>query len=232
MLGRDARAGVGRAFTPAARLLVRWRITPDLITWTGTALTCVLAVVLLVPGHLIAGALAITVVVLLDSLDGLVARMTGSSSRWGAFLDSTLDRLADGVVLGALAVHCLAVTARTPLTVAAGVLAITGIVLGALISYAKARAQSLGMDADVGLMERADRFVVILAGALVAGFVGPAALVVSLGILVAGSAWTVVQRMLAVHRQDSLDREAGARGSGAHDSMGADTAAGSSRRPS
>lgn len=201
MLGRDARAGVGRAFSPTARMLARLHITPDTITWTGTILTCAAAIALLVPGHLIIGPLVLTAVVLLDSLDGLVARMTGTSSPWGAFLDSTLDRLADGVVLGALAVHYLAVADRTPETIAAGVLALAGVVLGAMISYAKARAQSLDMTADVGLMERADRFVVILVGTFVAGFVGPWAMIVAMAILVLGSAWTVVQRMAEVHRQ-------------------------------
>lgn len=201
MLGRDARAGVGRAFSPTARLLARLHVTPDTITWAGTILTCVLAVVLLVPGHFVIGPIVLTVVVLLDSLDGLVARITGTSSSWGAFLDSTLDRLADGVVLGALAVHFLVVAPRTGATSAAGILALAAIVLGGMVSYAKARAMSLGMTADVGLMERADRFVVILVGTFVAAFAGPWAMVAAMGILVAGSAWTVVQRMAEVHRQ-------------------------------
>lgn len=201
MLGREARPAVGTAFSPVARMLVRWHITPDLITWTGTILTCVLALVLLIPGHLVIGPIVLTLVVLADSLDGLVARMTGTSSPWGAFLDSTLDRIADGVVLGALAVHYLAVADRGPLTIACGVLALAAVVLGAAVSYAKARAQSLGMTADVGLMERADRFVVILIGTFLAGLVGPWAMLVAMAILVAGSAWTVGQRMVEVHRE-------------------------------
>lgn len=205
MLGRDARDGVGRALTPAARLLTRLHVTPDAITWAGTAATCVLAVVLLVPGHFVVGSLVIAVVVLLDSLDGLVARLTASASPWGAFLDSTLDRLADGVVLAALAVHFLAVAERGALTIACGVLALAALILGAMVSYAKARAESLGMTADVGLMERADRFVVILGGTLVAGLIAPWAMLVALSALVLGSAWTVGQRMAAVHRQGRAD---------------------------
>lgn len=201
MLGRDAREGVGRVFTPTARALARAHVTPDAITWGGTILTCVLAVALLVPGRFVAGSLVLTVVVLLDSLDGLVARLTDSASPWGAFLDSTLDRLADGVVLGALAIHFLAVAERSAPTVACGVLALAAVVLGAMVSYAKARAESLGMSADVGLMERADRFVVILVGTLAAGLLGPWAMLVAMGILVLGSGWTVAQRMAEVHRQ-------------------------------
>lgn len=211
MLGRDARAGVGRAFSPLARTLVRLHITPDAITWVGTILTCGLAVALLVPGHFVLGALLITVVVLADSLDGLVARLTGTSSPWGAFLDSTLDRIADGVVLGALAVHFLAVAPRSGLTIACGVLALVALVLGGAVSYAKARAESLSMTADVGLMERADRFVVILVGTLVTGLVGPWAMLVAMVVLVAGSAWTVAQRMGAVHRQGRRVPAAGER---------------------
>lgn len=201
MLGRDARAGIGAAFTPLARLLTRWRVSPDALTWGGTALTCIAAIALLVPGHFVAGSVVLALVLLLDSLDGLVARLTGTASDWGAFLDSTLDRIADGVVLGALCVHFLAVADRTGLHLACGVLALIAVVLGAAISYAKARAQSLGLTADVGLMERADRFVVLLVGALVTGFVGPWAMLVALAVLVAGSAWTVFQRMAEVHRQ-------------------------------
>lgn len=201
MLGRDARAGIGTAFTPLAWLLTRWRVPPDALTWGGTILTCLAALVLLIPGHFVLGSVVLALVLLLDSLDGLVARLTGTASDWGAFLDSTLDRIADGVVLGSLCIHFLAVADRTPLHIACGVLALVAVVLGAAISYAKARAQSLGMTADVGLMERADRFVVLLAGALVAGFVGPWALLVALAVLVAGSAWTVQQRMTEVRRQ-------------------------------
>lgn len=201
MLGRDARQGVGTVLGPVARTLARWGVPPDALTWGGTVLTCIAAVALLVPGHLVAGALVLTVLLLLDSLDGLLARATGTAGPWGAFLDSTLDRIADGVVLGALCLHYLAVADRAPLTVACGVLALAAVVLGAAISYAKARAESLGMTADVGLMERADRFVVVLAGALLAGFVGPWAMLVALAVLVLGSAWTVGQRMTAVRRQ-------------------------------
>lgn len=201
MLGRDARAGVGRAFAPIARTLVRLHITPDALTWGGTIATCALALALLIPGHFVVGSLLLTLMVLMDSLDGLVARMTGTSSRWGAFLDSTLDRIADGVVLGALCLHFLAVAERTPLSIACGALALAALILGAVISYAKARAESLGMSADVGLMERADRFVVLLVGIMLAGLIGPWAMLAALSILVVLSAWTVGQRMAAVHRQ-------------------------------
>lgn len=201
MLGRDApRHGIAAVFAPVGRLLVRLHVPPDAITWGGTIVSCLLALGLLVPGRFALGAVLLAVVLLLDSLDGVVARLGGNTSRWGAFLDSTLDRISDGVVLGALAVHLLVLAPRAAAPVTAGILAVAAIILSFTVSYAKARAEAVGVDADVGLLERADRYVVILMGTFVAAFIGAWALVAALGLLCVGSAWTIAQRMHAVRR--------------------------------
>jgi len=107
MAGGDVLSSKGRVFTdavfgPVARALVRAGVSPDVVTVTGTVLTVGAALWLLPTGHFVAGPLVIAAVVLVDSVDGLMARTLGRSTRWGAFLDSTLDRIADAAIFSGL----------------------------------------------------------------------------------------------------------------------------------
>ncbi|MCV2394521.1 CDP-alcohol phosphatidyltransferase family protein [Actinotalea sp. M2MS4P-6] len=191
----------GRVFDPLAGLLVRLGVSADAVTIAATLGVVVVALWLLPTGHLLAGAIALTVLALGDALDGAVARKAGSSGPWGAFLDSTLDRLADGAIFTGLAGYFWIQVGG--LEGAYGVVAaLASLVLGFLVSYARARAGSLGFDANVGIAERGERLVVAIVGCYLVGFgMAPVGLAVLLGLLAFASAVTVVQRMAVVRRQ-------------------------------
>lgn len=198
MLNRYARALFTRLFTPIAALLLRLGVGPDAVTLVGTAGVCVGALAFYPRGMLFVGTLVITAFVFSDTVDGIMARRLGRKGPWGAYLDSTLDRFADAAVFGALVLWFVG-EGDDGLT--AG-LALLCLVLGALVSYAKARAEGLGMTANVGIAERADRLVAVL---VATGLVGlglpPVVLTVVLALLAVASAVTIVQRMLTVRRQ-------------------------------
>jgi CDP-diacylglycerol---glycerol-3-phosphate 3-phosphatidyltransferase len=198
VLNRFARALFTRLLTPVAGLLLRLGVSPDVVTLVGTLGVCVGALAFYPSGHLLAGTLVITAFVFSDTVDGIMARASGRSSSWGAYLDSTLDRVGDAAVFGGLVLWFLG-SGDDDLT---GVLALACLVLGAVVSYSKARAEGLGMTANVGIAERADRLVAVL---VTTGFVGlglpDVVLTVVLALLAVASLITVVQRMLEVRRQ-------------------------------
>lgn len=197
MLNR-LRGVMTKVMTPIAELLLRRGITPDAVTITGTAAVVLAALVLFPTGHLLAGTLVIALFVLTDSLDGTMARSSGHSSSWGAFLDSTLDRFADAAIFAGLVLWFTG-GGDDRLT---AVLALACLVLGAIVPYARARAEGLGMTAAVGIAERADRlFAVLLATFLVGIGLPPIVLTVMLALLAVASAVTIVQRMATVRRQ-------------------------------
>ncbi|NIZ89799.1 phosphatidylinositol phosphate synthase [Kineococcus rubinsiae] len=198
MLNRFARAFVTRVFTPLAHLLLRLGVGPDLVTTVGTVGVCASALVLFPLGHLFWGALAVAVFALSDTLDGIMARASGRSGKWGAFLDSTLDRFADAAVFGGLVVW-YARGGGSQLT--AG-LALLCLVLGSIVPYARARAEGLGLRANVGIAERSDRLVAVLVGAAAVGVGAPrVVLTVVLALLAVASLVTVGQRMALVRQQ-------------------------------
>ncbi|GAA0933020.1 CDP-alcohol phosphatidyltransferase family protein [Nonomuraea longicatena] len=189
------RPAMTRILTPLGRALVRRGIGPNAVTAIGTVGTVVSALFFFPQGLLQVGTLVITVFVLFDLLDGVVARLGGGGgSTWGAFLDSTLDRVADAAIFGGLLLYF---AARGDLLLTA--VTLFAVVAGGLVSYAKARAESLGLTCDVGLAERPERLVV----GLVAAFFSFVPYILALGmwLLAAASAVTVVQRVVHVHRQ-------------------------------
>lgn len=190
------RPAVTRALTPLGRALARRGVSPNMVTTVGTLGTVVAALFFYPRGDLFPGTVVITFFVLADLLDGVMARMAGSGSVWGAFLDSTLDRVGDAGIFSGLAIW-LAVSGQRAL---AGV-ALFCLVAGALVSYIKARAEGLGMTCDAGIAERPERLVVGLVAAGLAGLGVPYILAVGLWLLAVASAVTVVQRLLHVHRQ-------------------------------
>ncbi|WP_413449895.1 phosphatidylinositol phosphate synthase [Georgenia sp. 1P01AC] len=201
MLSTKGRVVTNAIFGPVARTLVRAGVSPDTVTVTGTVLTVAVALWLLPTGHFVAGPLAIAVVVLIDSVDGLMARMLGRSTRWGAFLDSTLDRLADAAIFSGILLW--GISADEPWVLGT---ALACLVLGSVVPYAKARAEGLGMTASGGIAERADRLFVALAAVLAVGLGAPLpVLVVALGLLALASLYTVGQRMGTVYRQTRGD---------------------------
>ncbi|RYV52836.1 phosphatidylinositol phosphate synthase [Pengzhenrongella frigida] len=187
-----------KVMTPIADLLLRRGITPDAVTITGTLAVVVTALWLYPTGHLLAGTLVIAVFVLTDSLDGTMARRSGRSSSWGAFLDSTLDRFADAAIFAGLVLWFFG-PGDDRLT---GTLALACLVLGSIVPYARARAEGLGMTAAIGIAERADRLLAVLLATALVGFgLPPVVLTVTLALLAVASAVTIVQRMATVRRQ-------------------------------
>jgi CDP-diacylglycerol--glycerol-3-phosphate 3-phosphatidyltransferase len=196
MLGSNARPAVARFWAPVVARLAAAGVTPDMVTITGTVGAVASAVFLIGNGWLWWGAVAVTVFVLLDMLDGALARARGGGSVFGAVLDSVGDRAADAAIFGAL-VWWYAGDGGNRLLV---LLALLCLVLGVLTSYIKARAEGVGLSCDVGIVERTERLILVLVGTGFTGLGVPYALHVTLAVLLAGSAVTVGQRFLAVRR--------------------------------
>lgn len=192
------RPAITRIMTPLGRALARRGISPNVITVIGTLGVAGAALGFFPRGQLFWGTMVITLFVLADLLDGVLARMTGPGSRWGAFLDSTLDRVGDAAIFSGLILYFI--LKDEPEIVLAGV-ALFCLAAGALVSYAKARAEGLGMTANVGIAERGERLVVALVAAGLSGLGVPYVLAIGLWLLAVASAVTVVQRMLNVYRQ-------------------------------
>ena len=197
MLNRYARALVTKVFTPTARLLLRLGISPDVVTLVGTLGVCVGALAFYPRHEFFWGTIVITAFVFSDTLDGTMARLSGRSGNWGAFLDSTLDRIADAAIFGGLVLWY----AGEGNALMAG-LALACLILGFVVSYARARAEGLDMTANVGIAERAERLVaVLLATGLVGLGVPEVLLTLVLALLAVASLITVCQRVLTVRRQ-------------------------------
>lgn len=204
MLSEYGRSGVSRVAHPLAAFLVRIGVTANGITLTGLLLTCVAAITLFGSGHLVAGAIVIALCTLFDLVDGAVARASGGGSPYGALVDAVSDRVADGVILASLVwwlVH------TEPDNRYALVMLLACLILSQVVSYSKARADAGGLRTPGGLMERADRLVLILLGAGLEGLGVPWALEVGLTAVALGSFVTVIQRVWG-GRADYLDRVA------------------------
>ncbi len=203
MLSNHGRALTTPLFTPVARVLLRLGLGPDAVSVMGTVGVVVIALWLLPQGGFIAGPLLIAAFALSDSVDGLMARQLEArgvprSKDFGAFLDSTLDRVADAAIFAGLVLwYSGAGHSRINL-----ILALTCLVLGSVVPYARARAEGLGMTASGGIAERADRLVAVLVAILAVGLGAPGlVMTVILAGLAVASGITIVQRMLTVRRQ-------------------------------
>ncbi|MDQ2792152.1 MAG: phosphatidylglycerophosphate synthase [Pseudonocardiales bacterium] len=203
MLNIFARASISRFVDPVSGWLVRAGIGADAITITGTIGTVASALWFFPRGQLVAGAIAVAVFVVLDLLDGAVARARGSGTPWGTVLDATCDRIADGAVFAGLTWWCFVVANDRPLAAAA----LLCLVTAQVISYIKARATASGLTGDGGMAERAERYIITVLGAGLTGLGVPYALDLALWLLAGLQVVTVIQRMLCVWRSAS-DREA------------------------
>ena len=198
MLNKYARAFFTKVFTPVARLFLKLGISPDVVTIVGTLGVCVGALAFYPRHEFFWGTVVVTAFVFSDTIDGVMARMADRSGNWGAYLDSTLDRVGDAAVFGGLVLWY----AGDGDNFLMGGLALACLILGSVVSYAKARAEGLGWTANVGIAERADRLVAVL---VTTGLVGLGLPEVVLGVVLAllavASLVTVVQRILLVRRQ-------------------------------
>ncbi len=185
-------------FAPVAHLLLRLGVSADAVTLVGTIGVAAGALVFFPRGMLLIGVLVISVFVFSDLIDGYMARTAGTSSKFGAFFDSTMDRIGDGAVFGGLLLY-FAGPGDSRLYLA---LCLYCLVMGSVTSYARARAESLGMTAKGGIAERADRLVAILAATGLAGIFDLDLLIyVTLWALAVASTITVFQRVLMVRKQ-------------------------------
>ena len=194
----NARRSVARIIDPVAKLLLRLKVTPDGITWFGCGATVVISFAFLAQGKFLIGALLFGLFSLIDLLDGTMARMLGTAGPWGAFLDSTLDRVSDSAVICALIYFY--VNSEVSLRNVVVIAGIVSLVMSLLTSYARAKAESLDAQCTVGIAERAERNLIIWIALLVSGLVTdvmPYAFV----LLAVVSTITVIQRMLFVRKQ-------------------------------
>lgn len=203
MLNKYARAFFTRVLTPFAAFLIRRGVSPDTVTLLGTA-GVIAGALVFYPRRLFWGTIVITLFVFSDLVDGNMARQLGRSSRWGAFLDSTLDRVADGAVFGGFALW-YAGGGDDIVLCAVSIFCLTS---GQVVSYTKARGESIGLPVAVnGLVERAERLVISLVAAGLAGlhkFGVPGIqylLPVALWIVAVGSLVTLIQRVVTVRRE-------------------------------
>ncbi|MFD4367706.1 phosphatidylinositol phosphate synthase [Rhodococcus sp. NPDC058521] len=194
MLSFFGREAVSKVTLPMGRALVKTGLTPDSVTVIGTVASIVGAVTLFPTDHLFIGTLVIWLFVMFDMLDGAMARARGGGTRFGAVLDATCDRLADGAIFAGLGWWAILHEDSKPLFVATMICLVTSQV----ISYAKARAEASGLSADGGLIERPDRLIIVLVGAGLTGLGLAWAIHIAMWVLAAGSVITVFQRVLAV----------------------------------
>ncbi|WP_300344819.1 phosphatidylinositol phosphate synthase [Nesterenkonia sp.] len=198
MMLKHARAFFSAVFTPLARLLLRLGLTPNAVTIIGTLGVSLGALILYPLGQLFWGTVVITLFVFSDLIDGLMARLGDRRSVLGGFLDSVSDRVQDSAVFLGLMLWFFGEGDSYWIGVAAALC----MILGLLVSYIRARAESEGYDANTGIAERPERMVLAL---VFTGFVGlglpPAVLLVVLTLLAAASLVTVIQRITTVIRQ-------------------------------
>ena len=212
-------AGYLRIIDPLAVWLVRHKVGPNTITTVGT-LTYVIGGAIYATGHIRAAGWFLGLTACFDVLDGKVARASGRTTVFGAFYDSTLDRVADGAVLGGLAIffarnstlHGVPPMAGTPMVV----ITLLGIVGTFLTSYTRARAEALNIDAKVGLMQRPERVTLLSAPQALFGLALDGWVLMFIVTLLTVTAWiTAVQRILYVHRVTQPIDHAGGDVSGA-----------------
>lgn len=197
MLNLHVRAPLGRLLAPVGERLARTGISPDVVTVVGTIGVAGGALGFYTRGVFFLGTVVITLFVFSDMLDGTLARARGLTGPWGAFLDSTADRIADGAVFGSLVIFYAGRGHSLPVAAAA----LAALIGGYVTSYAKARAESLGLTCNVGFAERAERLIIVLLAAGLSGLGVPYLLPAALWFLAVATTGTAAQRFVEVHRQ-------------------------------
>ena len=185
----DERARIKRIGEPIALFLGRLGFTPDALTVVGFGIVLVAAFTA-AAGQWVLTALILIFGTLFDGLDGTLARATGKTSDFGAFLDSTMDRAGEAVIYAGIA----AGAAMSGKTEVIG-LATLALGTGSLVSYVRARGEGLGVCANIGIAQRAERAAVLIVGLLAGGLAAPTWLTAALLIISVASAITVVQRI-------------------------------------
>jgi CDP-diacylglycerol--glycerol-3-phosphate 3-phosphatidyltransferase len=195
MLSAILRKPVSRVVDPVAVFLLRIGITPNGMTFFGSLGTSAMALWLWPQGEYFWGTMGVIAFIFSDLLDGTMARISKKSSQWGAFFDSTIDRVVDVALIGALLLSLLKTDDRLALV------AFAALIGGFLVSYVKARAQSLSLECDGGFAERAERVIILLTAVGFAGLGVPYILAIGIWILAISSLATFVFRVYQVWKQ-------------------------------
>lgn len=195
MVSSAFKPAVNRVIEPIARLALKAKITPNAVTLGGTAGTVIAALYFFPKGELFIGTLVISFFALSDLFDGAIARLSEKgASAWGGFLDSTCDRITDSAILGGVAIYCiLEEIAIYPVVIAS-------IVIGFLVPYIRAKAESFGVPCTVGIAERTERIILALTGIGLDGLGVPYALTISMWLLLVLGFITVLQRVFVVRK--------------------------------
>jgi CDP-diacylglycerol--glycerol-3-phosphate 3-phosphatidyltransferase len=180
---------------PAVRLLVKTHITPTTLTWLGFSIALG-AAALIATGHLLIAGIVVLASGFFDMLDGALARHTGQVTRFGAVLDSTLDRVSEALLLLGILIYYLFLTDQPPVGILLVFLALIG---SLLVSYVRARAEAAGLECKIGLFTRAERVIVLAIGLLLSHL--DYALTIALAIIAAFSFITAGQRLAYVLKQ-------------------------------
>jgi CDP-diacylglycerol--glycerol-3-phosphate 3-phosphatidyltransferase len=196
MIQNRLRAPVTALITPICRTLLRWGVTPNGVTVLGAAGSVVSALYFFPRGDFFVGTLVVSVFVLSDLFDGTMARISEKgTTRWGALIDSTLDRITDAAICAGIMVYAYGEGESY-----IALLALFALVSGALIPYIRAKAESLGIDCSVGFAERAERLIILLVGTGFYGLGLQIAMPLSLMIVGIAGVITIAQRLLVVAR--------------------------------
>lgn len=187
---------MNRLIAPLCRGLLKMGLTPNLVTAIGALGSAISAGYFFPRGEFFWGMWATLFFVLSDLVDGTMARLSGGGTKWGAFLDSTLDRITDGAILISIAIYLHRTNQFRLLVVA-----LVALVAGNLVSYVKARAEAMGAECKGGFAERSERLIILFIGLGFAGLHVKYALAFSIWLLAIASIFTVLQRLQIVYRQ-------------------------------
>jgi len=195
MLSARLKPAVTRVITPVASFALRIGITPNAVTWTGAIAVVVSALYFYPKGDFFLGTVIICIFALSDLFDGTMARISqNGSSKWGGFLDSTIDRITDSAIL--IGVCIFLIDKNDPLAV----VVIVTLVTGMLVPYIRAKAESFNIECSGGIAERTERLIISLVAIGFEGLGVPYVLSIGMWLLAALGTYTVIQRMLIVKR--------------------------------
>jgi len=195
MLSARLKPAATKLITPVASIALRLGITPNAVTWTGAVAVVAAALFFYPKGEFFIGTVIICVMALSDLFDGTMARISHKgSSRWGGFLDSTIDRITDSAILVGVSIYLI--NNDDPLAIVVVATLVTGI----LVPYIRAKAESFGIECSGGIAERTERLILSLAAIGFTGLGVPYIMAIGMWSLALLGTYTVVQRMLIVKR--------------------------------
>ena len=195
MLSRSLKPAVTRLITPVAASALRIGITPNAVTWVGAVGVIASALFFYPRGDFFLGTAVISFFALSDLFDGTMARISKSgASKWGSFLDSTIDRVTDSAILLGVGIYLINNDDQLSFVV------IATLVTGMLVPYIRAKAESFGVECSGGIAERTERLIMAMSAIALDGLGVPYVMAGGMWLLAGLGAVTVVQRMLIVRR--------------------------------